>query len=249
MREVGSRAEADMVMHRKAASSFAALEKALHRVLPGYCAFCLGTAEPGLSWCASCYQELAWNVRSCGICGEPMGPVRGRCRHCRKRPPDFDAAYVPLEYQGAIRQLIQDFKFDASPRAGVLLVELFLSALDACQAEALLPVPLHPVRARERGFNQSRWLADQLGARLGLPVLKASRRVDTPSQRSLSRRARFANLAGAFALPQAVPAHTVIIDDVVTTGATVNALSLAARQAGAQKVTIYALARTSLASP
>ncbi len=238
-----------MLMNASMARSFAALEKALHRVLPGYCAFCLGTPEPGRSWCMPCYRELAWNVRSCRMCGEPLGHTRRLCHHCRESPPDFAAAYVPLRYEGAVRQLVQDFKFHASPRAGVLLIELFLSALSGCQAQALLPVPLHSARARERGFNQSQWLADQLGARLGLPVLTATREVDTPSQRALSRRARFDNLIDAFALPQRLPARIAIIDDVVTTGATVNALSLAARNAGAREVTIYALARTSLGSP
>lgn len=236
-------------MYRKVADSLAALEKVLHRLLPGYCAFCLGAPEQGLSWCLPCYRALSWNVHGCRACGEPLGRARGLCRHCRETPPAFDAACVPLVYEGAIRQLVQDFKFHASPRAGVLLTELFVSALDDGQVQALLPVPLHPARARERGFNQSQWLAEQVGSRLGLPVMKATRKADTPSQRALSRRARFANLADAFALPRALPARIAIIDDVVTTGATANALALAARKAGAREVTIYALARTSLASP
>jgi ComF family protein len=236
-------------MVTKIAGTLAALEKALHRLLPGYCAFCLGAPEPGLSWCLPCYRELAWNLHGCRLCGEPLCRAQALCRHCRESSPDFDAAYVPLVYQGVIRQLVQDFKFQASPRAGVLLSELFISVLDDCQAQALLPVPLHPTRAHERGFNQSQWLAEQLGARLGVAVMKATRKTDTPSQRSLSRRARFANLAGAFVLPQALPARIAIIDDVVTTGATANALALAARKAGAREITIYALARTSLASP
>lgn len=234
-------------MQFNVAGPLAALERALHRAMPGYCAFCLGKTAPGKSWCLPCYRELAWQAGGCRVCAEPLGGRTAICRHCREHPPAFDRVQAPLLYRGAVTRLVQDFKFQASPRAGILLCELFVSALGPCDAQALLPVPLHPDRARERGFNQSQWLAERLGSRLQLPVAQALRRVDTPSQRALSRPARFANMDEAFTLPRALPARVAIVDDVVTTGATVNALARAARRAGARRVTIYALARTSLA--
>ncbi|WP_311950849.1 ComF family protein [Halomonas piscis] len=201
----------------KAAGALAALENLLRRALPGHCAFCLGEPAPGQSWCLPCYRELAWNTYGCRLCAEPLNWVATLCRHCREAPPAFARARVPLAYQGAVRDLVQDFKFHASPRAGTLLVELFASALDEAPAEALLPVPLHPARARQRGFNQARWLADRLGTRLGLPVLEASRRTDTPSQRPLSRGERFANLAEAFDVASPLPERVALVDDVMST--------------------------------
>ncbi|WP_311953104.1 ComF family protein [Halomonas garicola] len=230
----------------RVAGALATLEKHLRRAMPGHCAFCLGEPAPEQSWCMPCYRELAWNRNGCCLCAEPLSRAQALCRRCRAASPAFARARVPLVYQGAVRELVQDFKFHASPRAGTLLVELFVSALDETPAEALVPVPLHPARARQRGFNQARWLAGQLGTRLGLPVIEASRRVDTPSQRPLSRGERFANLAEAFAVATPLPERVALVDDVMTTGATVNALALAARRAGAREVVVYALARTSL---
>ncbi|WP_344704803.1 ComF family protein [Halomonas cibimaris] len=235
-------------MSRRVAGVLRAGEAMLHQALPGPCAFCLGTSAPGASWCGPCYRALAWNRYGCRVCGEPLRRAPALCRHCRDVAPAFSRAQVPLVYEGAVRQLVQDFKFQASPRAGMLLAELFVSALGPAEAQALLPVPLHPARARQRGFNQSRWLADELGAQLGLPVLEATRRVDTPSQRALSRSERFANLADAFTVASPLSGRIALVDDVMTTGATLNALAHAARRAGACEVVVYAVARTSLAA-
>ncbi|GEN26832.1 hypothetical protein HVA01_04780 [Halovibrio variabilis] len=149
-------------------------------------------------------------------------------------------------YQGAIKELLHDFKFQASPRAGILLYELMRMTSPALTGAALLAVPMYPSHARERGFNQSYWLAKQLGETLGTPLVKATRIKDSFSQRTLNRRERAANLAGAFRLEAEPPEHIVIIDDVVTTGATGHALASAALDAGAKRVDIWAVARTPL---
>ncbi|WP_346797871.1 ComF family protein [Halomonas sp. Bachu 37] len=159
-------------------------------------------------------------------------------------PPLFESAHVPLLYEGAVANLISEFKFDASPRAGNVLLELFLTRSPARFPQALLPVPLHSARARERGFNQAYWLARQLGAEFDLPLVYGKRTSNTQSQRPLGRRERFKNMRGAFAVPDKVPAHLVIVDDVLTTGSTAHALACAAREAGAITVDVWAMART-----
>ncbi|CEP36321.1 MAG: ComF family protein [Gammaproteobacteria bacterium] len=168
------------------------------------------------------------------------------CGHCLVAPPAFSTTQAGLLYQGAIKQLVHDFKFHASPRAGMLLAELMLLTPPATQGSVLLSVPMTPAHARTRGFNQSSWLAEQLSRQLGIPMVSAKRIKNSPSQRTLNRRQRAANLAGVFVFESPPPAHVVMVDDVVTTGATGHALACAALDAGAKRVDIWAAARTPL---
>ncbi|MCA8864680.1 ComF family protein [Halomonas sp. SBBP1] len=168
------------------------------------------------------------------------------CGHCLIEPPAFSTTQACLLYQEPIKQLVHDFKFHASPRAGTLLAELMLLTPPATLGDAFLPVPMTPLHARTRGFNQSRWLTEQLSRPLGVPVVTAKRIKDSPFQRTLNRRQRIANLVGAFVFESPPPAHLLIIDDVVTTGSTGQALARAALNAGAKRVDIWAAARTPL---
>ncbi|OJA04373.1 amidophosphoribosyltransferase [Halomonas sp. QHL1] len=168
------------------------------------------------------------------------------CGHCLIEPPAFSTTQAGLLYQEPIKQLVHDFKFQASPRAGTLLAELMLLTPPMTQGDALLSVPMTATHARARGFNQSYWLAERLSRQLGVPVVTAKRVKDSASQRTLNRRQRAANLAGAFVIESPLPAHVVIVDDVVTTGSTGHALARAALDAGASRVDIWSAARTPL---
>lgn len=221
------------------------VERQLRLALPGYCAFCLGEVPPGKAWCAPCFASLPWNKKACRCCGEPLlFATTMTCRECVDSPPAFTRAHVPLLYLGQVRQLMHDFKFHASPRAGVLLMALFKETLAQCPTEALVPVPLHQKRSHERGFNQSQWLAKELRRTWNIPMINAVRKVDTPSQRLFGRMARRHNLEGVFVMTSRLPKRVTIVDDVLTTGATAHALALAAKEAGAEEVDVYALART-----
>lgn len=200
-------------------------------------------------WCETCFTELPWNLPACPVCAEPQpGAETGRrCGHCLRRPPQFDRARVPLRYEAEMAGLVQRFKFDASPRAGRVLLELLVAGLspaDRRWPEALVPVPLHPRRARERGFDQARWLATRLGRYLGCPSVLAQRTRDTRTQRGLDRGERRSNLRGAFRISAGLPRRVVLVDDVMTTGATLDALAVACRQAGVEEVQAWAVART-----
>lgn len=232
----------------------------LRRALPGRCAFCLAACAPGRPWCGDCHAALPWNRSACPVCAEPLpatllattGPRP--CGHCLRRPPAFERARVALRYEGEVAGLMQRFKFHASPRAGTLLVTLLEEGLEESRVDveppqALMPVPLHPRRARERGFDQGRWLAERLAARLEVPLVMARRKKDTPSQRGLDRRGRRGNLRGAFHVPETLPPRVALLDDVMTTGATLDALARACRRAGAEEVEVWAVARTPLEAP
>ncbi|WP_249976580.1 ComF family protein [Vreelandella olivaria] len=194
---------------------------------------------------------LPWNTEGCLQCKEPLKDrrlpyIQRICGHCLTNPPAFKATTAELLYQDPIIELIHDFKFNFSPRAGTLLVELMLANAPIALGDVLLPVPMFRSRARARGFNQAHWLANQLGQRLNLPVINAVCTRRLPSQRSLNRRQREENLLGAFQVQGPLPDHVTIVDDVVTTGATGQALAVAALSAGAKQIGIWAVARTPL---
>lgn len=224
------------------------LDGGLRRVLPGRCAFCLAPGKAGQPWCQACFEALPWNLPACPRCAEPQPPgsLAGRlCGHCLAHPPSFDRAWVPLRYQDEVASLMQRFKFRASPRAGSVLVALLETRLaDTRRPEALIAVPLHPNRARQRGFNQAEWLGRRLAPRLGVPLRFARRLGDTPSQRGLDRSERRCNLKDGFDVAGPLPGRVALLDDVMTTGATLDALAQACRRAGAEEVEAWAVART-----
>ncbi|WP_242495427.1 ComF family protein [Salinicola tamaricis] len=224
------------------------LERWLRRALPGYCAFCYARLTGDLPWCPDCDGDLPWNVVACRRCAEPMATRGGGdvCGRCLRRPPAFDAAWVPLRYEGELIRLVQRFKFSADPRAGRLLMELLVHAMGTTApcGERLIAVPGSWTRTRERGFDPVSWLGGSLAARWQLPRLVALRQRDAPSQRGLDRAARRHNVRDAFGLEGPLPESVLLLDDVMTTGATLESLALACRRAGARHIGVVALART-----
>ncbi|MGH8400233.1 MAG: ComF family protein [Gammaproteobacteria bacterium] len=156
-----------------------------------------------------------------------------------------------MRYAWPLDHLIQRFKFKADLATGQLLGNLlagFLAAADSPRPDCLIPVPLHPSRLRERGFNQALELARPVSRRLQVPLASGlCRRVrQTEAQSRLDAKSRQRNLQGAFEVTPGVAGLDVaILDDVVTTGATVAALALALRETGAREVRIWSLARAS----
>ncbi|MFO8044899.1 MAG: ComF family protein [Halomonas sp.] len=229
----------------------AKVDHCLRRQLPGRCVFCLGITDRERPWCGDCLAALPWNLPACPRCAEPLPgwPEARPCGHCLRHPPSFERSRVPLRYEKEVAGLVQRFKFEASPRAGTVLLALLeagLPEMALAWPEALVPVPLHPRRARQRGFDQGEWLARRLARRLELPLVRAQRRRDTPTQRGLDREERRRNLSGAFVIEGALPQRVALVDDVMTTGATLGALALACRVAGAREVEAWAVARTPL---
>ncbi|WP_187774582.1 ComF family protein [Billgrantia pellis] len=178
------------------------IDATLRQAMPGRCGFCLATAERDRPWCQACFESLPWNQPACPGCAEPQpsGSLAERhCGRCLQRPPAFVRARVALRYEGDVARLMKRFKFHASPRAGTRLLELLelsLSREVPAWPEALVPVPLHPRRAWERGFDQADWLARRLASRHGLALARAQRRQHTRSQRGLDRAERYHNLRG-----------------------------------------------------
>ena len=175
----------------------------------------------------------------------------GRCATCRRRPPAFDRGAVACDYQGELRAIIHAFKYDGRRSLAQPLGRLLRDAGRAVLtgADLVVPVPLHPWKRLQRGFNQSADLAQ----RLDLPVCCVlCRSRATLPQAGLTPGQRRRNVAGAFALapwpwpsPRAAIAGRtlVLVDDVMTTGATLDACARLLKRAGAREVRTLTLAR------
>lgn len=172
------------------------------------------------------------------------------CGRCLRREPPFAAAWVPLRYAHPLDLLEARFKFHADLAAGRVLSALMIehAAVDVpARPELLIPVPLHAARLRERGYNQALELARPLARAFAIP-LRADlllRTRATPPQTGLDAKTRRRNLRGAFAVAAAaaLPGHVALIDDVMTTGATLHECARVLRRSGVARVDVWALAR------
>lgn len=186
-----------------------------------------------------------------------IGAIKGRaaggfiCGQCQRSPPPFDQGLALFRYEGLVRALIADFKFHQRLPLGRLFGQLLAETArwqpQAALPEVLVPVPLHRRRLRERGYNQSLEVARVIGRELKIPVdgHGVERAFSTPPQLSLAREQRLVNVRDAFRVRATRSArHVAIIDDVVTTAATVGELARALRQAGAERIDVWAIART-----
>lgn len=220
-------------------------------LLPACCVLCGSAIRGELDVCAPCAAELPWHRDGCPRCAMPLAtsPTTA-CGHCQRQPPCFDACIAAFRYEYPVRELIGRFKFHGDLAVGRTLALLFgrqLAELDAqCRAGlVLVPVPLHRTRLAERGFNQSERIARVLSRQLGLPLrqdlVRRTRR--TGDQKTLDATARRRNLASAFRARPCAGLRIVLVDDVLTTGATADALAVTLREAGAAAVQVWCLAR------
>lgn len=216
-------------------------------LLPRRCLLCDAPAGPD-HLCQACAAELPRVPQACPHCAMPVA-TPGVCAACPRQPPPFDAALAPLAYAGAARHLLTAFKFHGRLSHGVPLAWHLLAAVrerGGGMPEALLPVPVHPRRLRERGYNQSLELARPLARALDLPLLPhALARVrSTPPQMTLPELARAANVRGAFAVEGALPGHVALVDDVLTTGATAAELARLLRRRGCVRIEVWCACRS-----
>lgn len=219
--------------------------------LPSQCAVC--HAWPAQRVCAACVARFAQAVPRCRRCALRLPDAAvgvERCGACLKKPPLFDACLAAFDYAYPWAAALADFKFHGDPGWSAALADLMRSApgvaaaLDA--AQRVLPLPLSAERLRERGFNQSALLARRLaGGKLDTRSLLRLRGGE--AQSGLTRAQRLRNLRGAFAVAPGAALrgqHLLLLDDVMTTGASAQAASRALRAGGAQQITVLVLART-----
>jgi ComF family protein len=222
-------------------------------LFPPTCLLCGAPGARGRDLCAGCAADLPAIGEACACCALPFDwpvPPGSLCGDCQRRPPPFDVCVAAFRYEGAIPFLVTRAKFRARLEAARLLGQCLADRVReqcASRPDALVPVPLHPSRQRERGYNQAHEIARVLGRELGIAVLPrlCVRTMATPPQADLVGRARRRNVRGAFAVGRGLAgSHLAIVDDVVTTGSTVAELSRVLRRAGAGRVEVWTVART-----
>ncbi|MEJ2209214.1 MAG: ComF family protein [Anaerolineae bacterium] len=240
----------------------ALIDAAIDLLFPPRCVACGSLG----SWlCASCVSEIK-PIRPplCQRCGLPLEaspagrPAPLRCSRCRQLPQEWEALLAYGFHQEALRTAIHQFKYEdlrcLAPLLGGLMAEGWgRLAPDGWQPDVIVPIPLHPSRQRQRGYNQSALLARELGAHLGCPVeTKALMRVRaTAPQVGLGLDERRTNVRGAFDCRDGRlrGKKVLLIDDVCTTGSTLESACLAMKESGATSVLAYTLARARSSGP
>jgi ComF family protein len=244
------------------------MRAALGLLFPLRCASCDEILDADGTFCPACSITLEPIVWSCPLCALPLPATTTNarmptpCLGCLHRPPRVSGAFAPFEYGGALAEAIKRLKWhdrpDLATRLGHMLADGFVRAGPRfADAELIIPVPLHPRRLRKREFNQAALLAD---AMMSAMLARARRRDwrldttalvrlrDTPPQMGLDRAQRRLNMRGAFAVPKWARARVakrrvLLVDDVLTTGATADACAVALVDGGASSVVVLTLGK------
>ena len=236
------------------------LRQAVRFLLPVECAACHRPLadDPIPYFCSGCWHTIAPPSPSrCARCDRPfVSPLATAfspqhvCHSCHERPPSYTKAWTLYPYRPPLQDAICLFKYKGKVALAAPLTRLMIDRLPPLDnIDLIIPVPLHAERLREREFNQSLLLADRIGRHLNIPVSGTAliRTAPAPPQTTLSRKERLKNLRGAFAVsrPESIVGkHILLIDDVFTTGATVNVCAKTLRKAGSGHVFVMTLGRT-----
>lgn len=217
---------------------------------PTRCLVCGEAGGEAWDLCPACAAALPWQRNACRRCALPLPEAEGgaACGSCLASPPPLDEVHAACLYAAPVDRLLPRFKFHEDLAAGRLLAQLMTDALASLpRPEALVPVPLHVSRLRRRGYDQALELAKPLARALHVPLrddlLRRIRATAAQSERDAAARQR--NVRNAFAAVPgvALPRHVVLVDDVMTTGATLHAAARALRRAGVERVDAWVCAR------
>ncbi|MBF0752284.1 MULTISPECIES: ComF family protein [unclassified Pasteurella] len=219
------------------------------------CVLCQSPLKLGANGlCSRCRRQIP-QYTYCGRCGAPLQYVAGYCGNCYRHAFIWDRLVVIGRYDEPLSHLIHRFKFQKKfwldrTLARLLLLELYEARriYGLTFPQAIIPVPLHHLRQWQRGYNQSDLLAKVLSRWLNIPCLShiVKRVKNTPTQRGLSATARRRNLNNAFKITLSSPfpyKRIALVDDVITTGSTLNEIATLLRQLGVQEIQVWGLAR------
>jgi ComF family protein len=224
----------------------------LNIIYPSKCPLCGSKPDIFHYWpiCSSCWSKIKrYTGPSCRICGIAFSSEYSRvCGQCLKKPPPFSTVINYGLYEGVLAEAINQLKFYGVKRLSKPLGGL-LQSLNLPRADYIIPVPLSPKGLRERGFNQSLLIARVISKRIKVPLAIDTllKKKETPPQIGLSAKERLLNLKNAFEVKGDIKGlQFLLVDDVMTTGATVTECSKELMKAGAKEVIVLTLARSSM---
>lgn len=210
------------------------------------CVLCGSMSHGGL-WCGACDAAMPYlDMPHCPICSQPT-PQGELCGHCLKKPPLFTRTVAAFTYSFPVDQLIQAMKYQEQLALAQIFSEKLSQRIDKTKLpDYLIPMPLHPAKLKSRGFNQAQLIAALLAKSLDLSLLTHAchRLRDTPSQTSLPWKERSKNVRGAFGCDVDLSEkHIALVDDVLTTGTSLNALADVVQKQGAREISAWVVAR------
>jgi len=236
------------------------LRRTVRFFLPIDCTLCGAplTDDPIPHFCATCWGTIASSAFArCARCDRPFASVAASvyspnhlCQCCIVRPPSYTRAWTLYPYLSPLRDAICLFKYSRKVSLAAPLAHLMIKRLPPLDSlDLVMPVPLHAQRLREREFNQSLLLADRISRHLAVSLSYTDliRIASSPAQTTLTRKERLRNLRGAFAVrnPESITGRRILlVDDVFTTGATVNECAKTLRKSGSGDVFVMTLGRT-----
>lgn len=222
-------------------------------LLPPSCILCGLPSQTSTNICVPCSAYLPILPQCCPQCAQflPSNKIQTKCGQCLSNPPPFDATYARFPYEAPIIQIIIKLKFQHQLSYAQALGEMFMDALPSWYAhqplpDLIIPIPLHPQRLCERGFNQALEIAKPIAKTLGLAIdyQNVQRIKHTAAQSGLSADERKRNIAHAFAVKRNYKGLTIaVIDDVITTGHTIRECCKVLKQNGAARIDVWCCAR------
>ncbi|MEM7053323.1 MAG: ComF family protein [Pseudomonadota bacterium] len=223
--------------------------RALKRFWPTTCKLCGCRSDRAMNACSPCLATLPKAEYGCARCALVLPHSVELCGGCLKKLPAFDRTFAAFVYRQPVSGLIQRFKFSGDLAAGRVLAQLLAAEINISQAdlpELMIPVPLYRTRQWRRGFNQAELICRDLHKSLGIDWLPALKRIRaTQAQSDLPAKQRAGNVRGAFIqsrIPNALN-HVVLVDDVMTTGTTLNECARMLKKATAARVDVWVIAR------
>jgi len=220
-------------------------------LLPGICLICLQPLAGKRDLCKACIQQLPSNTNCCQFCAEPLTTrlQPSICNSCHKAPAAFNQVLAPWLYLPPYSQLIWEFKYTKNLAAGYLLLDMLSDTLakNNKNYDCLVVIPGQKDRIKQRGYHAPTWLARRLALLSDLTFHKngLKRIKDIPSQQGLGRKARWLNPRGTFeATTEVTDKNVLLLDDVITTGATTHWAAEELKKQGAVSVDVLATAKT-----